>query len=170
MRLTQKSDFLKISGKFNIEMWREKAGYLFHMNISYFFPPTSKVKIILEKLHLEMWRDRGKAVWSSLGKFPTDGGQRSGASLMERNIAKLIKTNYWLERLNVGFLKNMLQIYENNSSLLLFSAQNTLGLEHWCHEIVWILDSEAGLSCIYLSERDSLCVKRINSLRKEKIA
>ena len=73
-------------------------------------------------------------MWSSLGIFPTDGGQRSGASLMERNIAKLIKTNYQFERL----LKNILQIYENNlpSALLLSSAQNTHEIEHWCYENV----------------------------------
>ena len=145
-------------------MWWEKAGCLFHMNISYFFR-QSKYK----KLHPEMWRDRGKAVWSSLGKFPTDGGQRSGASLMERNIAKLINTNYWLERFDTRFLKNILQIYENNlsSSLLLSSAQNTHEIEHWCYENVWILDSEAGLGCIHLSEGDSLCVceKNVNNLR-----
>ena len=118
-----------------------------------------------EKLHLEMWRDREKAVCSSLGKFPTDGGQRSGASLMERNIAKLIKTNYWLKRFDARLLKNILQIYENNlpSALLLSSAQNTHEIEHWCYENVWILDSEAGLGCIYLSEGDS--EKNANSLR-----
>ena len=144
-------------------MWQEKAGCLFHMNISYFFLQSKDN--IREKLHPEMWRDREKAVCPSLGKFPTDGGQRSGASLMERNIAKLIKTNYWLERFNARLLKNILQIYENNlpSALLLSSAQNTYEIEHWCYENVWILDSEAGLGCIYLSEGDS--EKNANSLR-----
>ena len=59
-----------------------------------------------------------------------------------------------------------MQIYDNylSSSLLLSSVQNThVMIEHWCYENIWILNSEAGLGCIYLSEGDS--EKNANSLR-----